>query len=189
MRDFCAFKMDLHFKMPLPNQTNPLKTHKHGSILIETGTYKGDGIRSALDAGFETVYSIELDETLFIDATKAFANDDRVHILHGDSAIELPKILNNLPDRSDITLWLDAHASGPLKYDGGTPLLSEIHAIATSSHKAAILIDDCRLLGSWEWKRVSKVDVMDALQKLAYSHKITYEDGHVPGDIMVISPM
>lgn len=174
--------------MPLPS-SNPLSTHKRGDILIETGTYKGDGVRAALEAGFRRVYSIELDDTLFLDAEKAFKDDDRVTIVHGDSALKLGDILQALPKGSDLTLWLDAHASGPLKYDGGTPLLSEIHTVAESSHTATILIDDCRLLGSWEWKRVGKDHLLDALETLPYSYNISYEDGHVPGDIMVITPM
>jgi len=174
--------------MPLP-QTNPLKKHKFGDILIETGTYQGEGVRSALEAGFSAVWSIELDDTLFLDAEKAFAADDRVHIVHGDSALELPKILQALPEGSRVTLWLDAHASGNLKYEGGTPLLNEIHAIANSSHTAKILIDDCRLLGSWEWKRVGKDHLLEALETLPYSFKTSYEDGHVPRDIMVITPL
>jgi len=179
--------------MPLPS-TNPLKRHKHGTVLIETGTYKGDGVRAALDAGFDTVYSIELDDSLFLDAKNAFADDRRVHIVHGDSAVRLSEILDALPERSDVTLWLDAHASGPLKYDGGTPLLSEIRTVASSSragniNTAKILIDDCRLLGSWEWNRVGKNDLLEALETLPYSYRISYEDGHVPEDIMVITPV
>ena len=174
--------------MPLPAE-NLLKKHKRGNILIETGTYMGAGIRAALEAGFETVYSIELDDFLFRDAQKAFADDARVHIVHGDSAVELGKILAALPEGSDVTLWLDAHASGPLKYDGGTPVLDEVRAVATSKCKATILVDDCRLLGSAEWKRVSKDQLMKTLGTLPYSFGVHHEDGHVPGDIMVITPL
>lgn len=175
--------------MPLPKSTeNLLAKYKHGSILIETGTYMGDGVRAAIDAGFDEVWSIELDDFLFEDARKTFSNDGRVHIVHGDSAVQLGKILDSFPPGTDVTLWLDAHASGPLKYDRGTPLLDEVHAVSVSGCRAAILIDDCRLLGSAEWRRVGKDHLEKALKALPYEHTIQYEDGHVLNDIMVITP-
>ena len=36
-----------------------LKKYKN-SVFLETGTYQGDGIKKALEAGFEKIYSIEI---------------------------------------------------------------------------------------------------------------------------------
>lgn len=171
--------------MPLPPDT--LRQHARGTTFIETGTYKGDGVRQALDAGFERVYSIELNDALFLEATDAFAGDSRVHVVHGDSALKLTSILADL-GACDATIWLDAHASGPLKYAKGTPLLDELHAIASSRCTATILIDDCRLLGCAEWKYVTKDNVLRSLAALPYAHTVTYIDGHQKDDIMVVTP-
>jgi len=165
-----------------------LREHRRGEVFVETGTYHGDGIRAALDAGFQTVYSIELNEELYKRAVEEFRDDPRVHLVHGDSALELGSIVATL-EGAEATLWLDAHASGPLRYDGGTPIVHEIRAIAKSGCKATILIDDCRLMGSAEWGYVTKNEILRALDDLPYAFEVSYTDGYQKDDIMVVTPV
>jgi len=99
---------------------------------VETGTYAGDGIKFALRAKFNEIYSIEIDQILFRNATKKFAANKNVHVSLGDSGVMLWEVIKNLD--KPITFWLDGHCGTPRK-DGGknTPLIEELEQI-----KAAI---------------------------------------------------
>lgn len=114
-------------------------------IFIETGTYIGDGIQSALDAGFETIHSIEFDRTRYLECEAKFKKYNNVHIHHGDSGIVLLDILKTITE--PVTFWLDAHYCG----DGAeistiwTPIMAELDAICKNKNENnIILIDDFR---------------------------------------------
>jgi len=151
----------------------------------------GDGIKAALDAGFSTVHSIELDEGLYTRAREAFKDDPRVTLWHGDSAEVLPRILEQIGDVK-CTLWLDAHASGPLKggASGGSPVLLELQAVASSPDtECLIMIDDRRLFGSAEWDFVTEPQAIEALQSIPRRYEVSHEDGFVRDDILVCTPV
>lgn len=175
--------------MPFSSET--LKRHKYGSVFIETGTFLGDGVQAALDAGFETIHSIELNDDMYRDACARFRNTPGVTIWHGDSADVLPQILERVgPVRC--TLWLDAHASGPLSggRSGGTPVLDELDAIAASEARCLIMIDDRRLFGSSEWSFVTEPQAIDALRRIhRVMYTISHEDGFIRDDILVCTPV
>jgi hypothetical protein len=67
-------------------------------IFIETGSWHGDGVQLALDAGFKTIYSIELGVDLYIRCKERFSAIDNVHLLQGDSSIVLPELLKNIKE-------------------------------------------------------------------------------------------
>lgn len=179
----------------MPFSFETLRRHKWGNVFIETGTYMGDGIRAAIDAGYETIHSIELDTNLYERARDEFLKMSKPHVTvwHGDSADVLPKILDSLEPGTKCTLWLDAHASGPLKggKNGGTPVIQEIQAVANASHVTClIMIDDRRLFGSTEWDGVSEYDAIEALQTIPNTtYEISHEDGFVRDDILVCTPI
>ena len=72
----------------MPAYSNLFKRYLH-RVFIETGSYQGDGIQMAFDAGFEKVYSIELVEALFLQCVERFEGDLDVRVIFGDSANEL----------------------------------------------------------------------------------------------------
>ena len=116
-------------------------------IFIETGSYFGDGIQLALDAGFQRVISIELAEQYFTRCKSRFAGNPKVTLVLGDSFLVLPKILKDIDQ--PVTFWLDGHYSGPGTGHGqfAAPLLQELEAIKQHHIKNhTILIDD---LYSW----------------------------------------
>ena len=76
-------------------------------VFIETGSYVGDGIKAALDAGFKQVISIELSVFYYEACKERFKDDPRVFLYFGDSLIILPEILNGISKRC--TFWLDGH--------------------------------------------------------------------------------
>ena len=84
--------MSNYYKMPivfdLEKYLNP--------VFIETGTYMGSGVHKAIDAGFEEIYSIEIDSKRYESCKKMFKDYPNVHIIQGDSSIELPKLIDNI---------------------------------------------------------------------------------------------
>lgn len=115
---------------------------------IETGTFQGDMVAAVLDR-FESIISIELSEDLWRKAVGRFDEYSHVHIIHGDSASTLAKVI---PDISHPALfWLDGHFSGGETARGATetPIHDELTAILRRPVAGdVILIDDARLFGS-----------------------------------------
>lgn len=127
------------------------KFRKYSSTFIETGTHIGESVQSALDAGFETVKSVELFTPSYERASLRFNQNPNVHLFHGKSVEMLPAMIEDIPIPS--VFWLDAHPSGPntaghdgwLKRDKevfqDTILTKEIQIILKHG-RHVILIDD-----------------------------------------------
>lgn len=124
--------------------------------LFETGTFRGDGVQYALDAGFEKVYSTEIMSELFAANRERFAGDSRVTLFHGDSPSILDENVGSL--EGNVLYWLDAHYPGAeaklLEYNDSSradetryPLPAELAAIKDrrDPSRDIILIDDLRM--------------------------------------------
>lgn len=156
-------------------------------VFVETGSYLGDGIQQALDAGFEKVISIELSDKYFNICKRRFAGDDRVTLVQGDSAFVLGDVLASIQSR--VTFWLDGHWSAGDTARGvhTIPLLQELRAIGSHAVKThIILIDDMRC-----WKTFNPVhgfeekDIFKELEALG-AHKFEFLDSpHAKNDILV----
>ncbi|MEY2924119.1 MAG: hypothetical protein RLZZ337_667 [Bacteroidota bacterium] len=179
-----------------------LQKYGLGKVFVETGTYLGDTVQLALDAGFDLIHTIEVDQGMFNKCQERFKNNNKVKLWFGDSVDFIPKIVDGLT--SPATFWLDAHASGPLA--GGRyarcPLVLELEAIyvreklqaaetrseeqheKSSIDSHTIMIDDRRLFGSAEWGFVQEKEIMDLLFAINPNYNIHYLDGHQPNDII-----
>jgi hypothetical protein len=154
-------------------------------VFVETGSYRGDGIQLALDAGFEQVYSIEIAMDLFIQCSFRFAGIDNIHLFNGDSAVILPSLLNEIEE--PVTFWLDGHYP-ECGYDVMSylsPLLYELEAIKNHKIKThTILIDDLRL-----WNKAdhgfNTNNLIQKLKEINPDYSFEFEDGHVAKDILV----
>jgi hypothetical protein len=109
---------------------------------IETGTYRGDMVE-ANKTVFDRIYSIELDDALFVAAKQKFSKYKNISIIKGDSGIVLPQLLKSVESPS--LFWLDAHYSSGITAKGeeDTPILKELKCIfnhPVTTH--VILIDD-----------------------------------------------
>ena len=137
-------------------------------IFVETGTFEGDGIQAALDAGAEKVYSIDQATSVVKKVRVRFAGDQRVEIIYDNSVRGLERLLPKLPKGRHL-FWLDAH-------DGmQSPILYEIHAIENNGERAhTILIDDMRLMDSWG---VPVEKLKDRLLKMNPNYCLELEDG------------
>jgi hypothetical protein len=126
---------------------NALKSRGH-RIFVEAGTYRG-----ATTAFFvphvDQVISVELHNDLFAAARQRFANYPNVTLVHGDSLIEIPKIVADCS--SPPLVFLDGHFSGEGTAQGEEmePAESTLRRLAdVTPAGTTIVIDDLRLFGS-----------------------------------------
>ena len=157
---------------------------------IETGTYLGDGVQSALDAGFAKVVSIELSFGQFFErAVNRFKNDSRVLIVQGDSADILFDVIKGID--TQMTFWLDGHWSGGDTAYGkfNSPLLSEIEQIGKHSIKNHIIIVDdmrCWITGNPDTPDITFTEEdIQAKILTVNNYQFAYEDGYIPNDILI----
>jgi hypothetical protein len=153
---------------------------------VETGTWHGDGVQQALDAGFPRVRSIELSSALHAAAARRFAGDPRVRLYEGDSSRALGEMIADV--RTPITFWLDGHWSRGDTACGDVPcpVLAELAQIARHPVKVhTILIDDVRLFRT-EAEGFPPLDtVVAALRAVNSAYRIDYVAGFSPEDILV----
>jgi hypothetical protein len=155
------------------------------NIFIETGTYYGDSVQKAIDAGFKTIYSIELGDALYNKCKDRFKGIDNVYLYNGDSGKVLSEILSYISE--SVTFWLDSHFSGvdTVMGESITPLLKELEIIKNHPVKDhIILIDDLR---GWD-KHVCGFDTLDLMKKITEinpNYVFKLEDGYIKNDILV----
>ncbi len=149
----------------MPISEKQLKAYADNDVFVETGTWNGGGVNVAIACGFPLIYSIEQSEKLFNKAIGKFKDNDNIEIIKGDSAEQLPLLLQRIDCR--MTFWLDAHTPE-------CPLLEELAAIREHPIKVhTILIDDRRIFDG-KGIDVKEVDVMAAIMKINPDYKVDY---------------
>lgn len=180
--------------MPLTSKT--LAAHRTGTVFIETGLMEGKGVAKALEAGFTTVYSIEIAQQYIDNVSKKFQSEidnGKLKIVQGDSKVMMAKVLEEIDE--PVTFWLDAHWDfGPAKGEVACPIYEELTAIRNHHIKThTILIDDMRIFGTnHHWgKNVSKDKTVELVREINKNYKISFVEGDlgsggiVQNDIMV----
>lgn len=131
---------------------------KYGLLaLVETGTWRGDGVLAGLTAGYPRIITVDVDPKAFertgrrVQAKHGPKAMARVEPVLGDSAEVMPEVLRQLGSVPTL-FWLDAHY--PAQYSDSTgrdhPLLAEVRAIvqAPRDHSRDVLVaDDLRIYG------------------------------------------
>lgn len=167
------------------NSRRPFKQYL-SKVLVESGSYLGDGIREALDVGFDQVHSFEVAKPLYDGCVERFKENPRVH-LHFCSSVKMMEHIGSIDEK--MTFWLDGHYS----YDGHTsfeekvcPIIEELEAIKKHSRNDhTILIDDLRLFGTSEFDFISIEDVKKKLYEINQKYTIKYVSGIKDNDILV----
>lgn len=137
---------------------------------IETGTHKGNMIAAMRDR-FDTIYSIELGDELYARAKERFAHDPHITLLHGDSGIVLPELLQEITVPS--LFWLDAHYSQGETVRGqeDTPIERELRAILEHPVKNhVIMVDDARCFDG-----THGYPTTEAIRTMATNHGYLFE--------------
>ena len=152
-------------------------------ILVETGTFHGEMIETAL-GHFDIIYSIELDDALYAAAVKKFAGHKEVRLLHGDSGQMIGKVLAEL--KAPALFWLDAHYSGDGTAHGPleTPIIAEMKQVLDHPIKThAVLIDDARFFdGGEDYPTIPETEQLVA----TFTPKRRFEVLH---DIIRVTPL
>lgn len=146
----------------------------HYEILVETGTWTGDGVLAALAAGFKHVYSCDINGDFVVAAQERF-RDYPVTIRHGASEQILQQLMREIDGPA--LFFLDAHAMPPsptaheFSFDTLTPgqetdpslqcpIERELGIILSNGYRGhAILIDDRQCFGTWMFHYLSEESV------------------------------
>ena len=171
----------------MPSNLNLFRRHNYNPVFIETGSYVGDGIKNAIFAGYQSIYSIELAEKHYQYCKSYFKYNNAVQLHHGDSVAVLPYILSNLTQSA--TFWLDAHYSGgdTAFVNTLTPLMKELEFIKQHHIKThTIIIDDLR-----EWSRDHPAigfgleDIKNKILEINPDYVFSFTDSFAQNDILV----
>ncbi len=153
---------------------------------VETGSFYGEGIQAALDAGFPNIHSIELSPLYFQRVQMRFAYHKNITLHQGDSAKKLGEVIKTIQE--PITFWLDGHYSmeDTAKGETMTPLLAELEQIKQHPIKThTILIDDMRQVGTDSFDNITLEQIVAKLKEINPNYSITYEPGFITDDVLV----
>lgn len=129
----------------MPINSKIFQNYNKFQTFVETGSLVGDGILSAINAGFKNIHSIELSNTYYELCKNKFKSYPNVKIWKGDSSVVLKDVIKTITE--PIVFWLDGHYSCGNTALGNkySPLMEELDII--KNHKLnnhTILIDDIR---------------------------------------------
>lgn len=121
-------------------------------VMVETGSYRGDAIAEAFEAGFQKIVSIDIDPEQIKFCKHRFdlfrKPDHRIKLIEGNSAVCLWDAIKGINE--PITFWLDSHwqmLEGSEPGPNPFPLLDEIEQIKMHPIKNhTILIDDMLIM-------------------------------------------
>jgi len=144
--------------------------------LIETGTYLGETVLALKDV-FDTIFSIELDETLAKRAQKKFSKYRHITIIEGDSGEIIKDILPKI--EKPCLFWLDSHYSGGLTTKGAsdTPIMQELSHIFNHHIKDhVVLIDDARhFTGENDYPALQELQDFTLRNRPGWSFSVRYD--------------
>jgi hypothetical protein len=149
-----AVQQALHKDIMLQFLADHVKYYKSKynlDCLVETGSYTGGGIATALSLGFETIYSCDLSLEFFNICRNLFC-EDKVKLYHARSVDFLKEISSTLKYKK-VFFWLDAHFPEYLKQNPERmnnslwfPLFEELSIIKNIPvADSVIMVDDLRV--------------------------------------------
>lgn len=162
------------------------KEFSSNKCFVETGSYLGDGIKNALESGFDKIYSIEISEKYYEYCKERFSEYPNVYLFWGDSSKVLQNVIGSIQE--PITFWLDGHySSGETgRGDTNTPLLQELIIIKNHPIKThTIIIDDIRCLSTKEWDYIPLSYIIRMILSINPDYKIAYRNGYIKNDVLV----
>src|SRR5579884_855981 len=159
-------------------------------IFAETGTFKGESLRTALRF-FKECHSVELSPEYHAAAVKNFESYGGAHLHLGESPAWLRKERERFAATPTL-FWLDAHwcaAKQTAGENAQSPLLDELDAIGSLNPESVVLIDDARLYLSpppaphraSDWPDFHSI--VQSLLRLSSNHRLM-----VLNDVLVFYP-
>ncbi|HSW85937.1 MAG TPA: hypothetical protein VLG49_00395 [Rhabdochlamydiaceae bacterium] len=149
---------------------------------VETGSFGGEGIQKALDAGFSEVHSLDIEPAFIRDCKRRFKNRNNVHLWLRDSGFQLWEVIE--PINEPITFWLDGHRGTPDPRGGkNTPLMEELEQIKKHPIKThTIMIDDLHCCNTILFDFLSREDIVNKVLEINPNYTITFEPGGNEGE-------
>jgi hypothetical protein len=161
----------------------PQGFHGHPNrYFVETGSFGGEGIQKALNAGFSEIHSLDIELSFVRHCRQRFSNQPNVHIWLRDSGTQLLEVIENL--KAPITFWLDGHRGTPgPEGQKNTPLMEELDQIKRHPIKThTILIDDLHCCNTILFDFLSREDIVNKVLEINPNYTITFEPGGDEGE-------
>ena len=159
-------------------------------VFVETGTFGGDGIQKALDAGFTEIHSLDIDVGQIRNVRKRFKDNPNVHLYLKDSSYQLWEVIEKINE--PVTFWLDAHNGfpDPNSKQKNTPLIEELEQIKWHPIKNhTIMIDDLHCCGTLLFDFLTREDIVKKVLEINPNYKISFvpggNDGEYPINVLV----
>jgi hypothetical protein len=165
-------------------------------VFVETGSYRGDGIELARQAGYNRIMSMDIDGANvahcqdrfeLIGDDKIQAKNGHINISCGDSATGLLKFMKYVNEPAMI--WLDAHSQlfdDEPKTKNPFPLMLELEQLKKHPVKThTIMIDDILILTHPDVTGWTKKDIEAKLLEINPDYKLTYLSNPVVNNILM----
>lgn len=159
------------------------------NVFVETGTYVGNGVATALRAGFQKCISVEIHESNYTVCVNRFQQEmqsGQVQLYLGNSETQFEQMVAQLNEPA--TFWLDAHISAQYgeKLSKNCPVLDELQVLKNHAIKNhVIMIDDCNCFDSPAHDWISLRSVQRACLDINPAYKFDFVDAVLPKNIMV----
>ena len=162
---------------------------KYSDVFIETGCAAGDGVQRALDAGFETIKSIEAATEWFVKSARRFTGSSKIEIYFGKSTDRLSEVITDFFPIEPMVFYLDAHSSGDTSFGhkeciSGDPefqqdniIKQELNIILSNYKRHIICIDDVNGLEDGH-----AVEYMNLCLKYNPEYTFRFYDENLSGD-------
>jgi hypothetical protein len=174
--------------------SNNTSLKSHCKVFLETGTFHGDGVQKALNAGFSKIISIEVYEPLYQENLNKFSEQIKsgvVEIILGDSAHVIGESIKLIDE--PIMFWFDAHDQTMNQAGVGDvkcPIIKELKNIISHRelHKRrldVLIIDDMRLIINKNvgWN-IDMTEFYEVIWNYNPEFKLTRERGYIDYDIL-----
>ena len=176
--------------MSLPPNKSLLKDYPN-RVFCETGSYRGDAIAEALDAGFSRIISIEIDpeQIKFCKNRFDLFREPRpeIKLIQGNSAVCLWDAIKDINE--PITFWLDSHSQwfeDEPHNDTPFPLLLELRQIARHPIKShTLILDDILILTHPDVTGWSRKDIEESILQINPNYKFQYIANPVKNNLLI----
>ena len=179
------------------NLRNYFKEYKGDHrIFIETGSFHGDGIELAMQAGYDRIFSMDIDgaDIAYCQERFELIPDDKkpainghISVICGDSATGLLKMMKYVNEPAMI--WLDAHSQlfdDEPPSENPFPLLKELQQLSKHPIRThTILIDDILMLTHPDVTGWNKETIENALLMINSAYKLTYLSNPIVNNILL----
>lgn len=179
-----------------PNRNYFKEFKGNHTIFIETGSFHGDSIELANQAGYKRILSMDIDGANIAhcqDRFELIPEDNRapknghINLMCSDSATGLLKFMKYVNEPAII--WLDAHSQlfdDEPQTDNPFPLLTELEQLRKHPIKThTILIDDILILTHPDVTGWNKDIIENALLTINPAYKLTYLSNPVVNNILM----